>query len=106
MPSVGWWPTTSTGSRDSGQLAAASTAATVAPGASSGTRLEFALQRQRRLLRAIGRRNQDAAGVGQVRVEPRGHALRLLQPFDVRRRPRSGSPGSASQCRQRIRSIA
>ena len=36
-PSVGWCPTISTGSRDSGQFAAASTAATDAPGARSST---------------------------------------------------------------------
>ena len=46
-------------------------------------------------------------GIGQVALEPRGHALGLLAgPWRVSRRPRSGSPASASQCRQRIRSMA
>ena len=48
-------------------------------------RPELARQRGRRLLRAIGRRHQDAARIGQVALEPHGHAFGLLR--SLRRQP-------------------
>ena len=105
MPRVGWWPTTSTGSRDSGQLVAASTAVTRRAGRKLVHRLELALERLRRLLRAVRGRNEDAAGIGQVRVEPCRHALGLLHAFAGEAPPEVGLARLGFACRQRIRSI-
>ena len=105
-PSVGWWPTTSTGSRASGQPGAARTSPIAAPGASSGTVLNLRFS-------ASAVCCARSAGLTSMRHVsgrcPSSHAAMrsaCLSPLAVSRRPRSGSPGSASAWRHRIRSIA
>src|SRR5437660_12639382 len=48
------------------------------PGADLLDSTKFALERERRLLRAIGGRDQDACRVGQEAIEPLAHPLGLF----------------------------
>src|SRR6266550_993499 len=95
----------SAGSRASGQPAAARTALTVAPGASSGT-----VRNLRLSARAVCcARSAGLTNILQVSGRWLSSQIAILSaclmPLAVSRRPRSGSPGSASACRHRSKSI-
>src|SRR6266851_223484 len=94
----------STGSRASGQPATARTTLTEAPGASSGTVRNFRLS-----ARAVcWARSAGLTNILQVSGRWLSSQIAILSaclmPLAVSRRPRSGSPGSASAWRHRIRS--
>jgi hypothetical protein len=74
---VGWWPTSSTGSRLSGQRAAAR-ASCGWPGRQPVDDAQLAAQGFGRLAGAQRRADQHLGGLGQKAVQPLGHALGLL----------------------------
>jgi hypothetical protein len=85
MPSVGWCPTINTGSRESGQCGRGERRGNRRARRQLRYRAEFTLQRERGLLRAVGRRNQNAARIRQMPLKPLRHALGLLDA--LRRQP-------------------
>jgi dihydroorotate dehydrogenase len=88
-PSVGWWPTTSTGSLRA--RASARRAAALPPWRRAPVRqgAQLAVQRRRRLLGAPRRADQHARRRGQLPVQPGGHAWAWRSPLGVSARSRS-----------------